>query len=293
MKSFKTLEQALFEELVKKESKLSEELMKLREDPLFSSYVYELYGMAIDKDGNVKYSKLMQKIDRKTAQSLKNMQEELLQQLDGDEFAEVRGEYPLSVMEFDQLNRIDAMKALYGMTDLKIAMKEAAILKEHFEAWADTVFAMVETYFGLKRLSKVALVHSFEPSMYHQRLTAGLEAGKRLSMDVLRAMPVEKAVEDVTRYVAKKDKQITDRIMFTEGTTVTESTAVEAMRHHIKTFHTVCVKDGKTCADCKAIEREQEANPCPVENYEPGITAPPFHVYCRCWIEFDDGGKTS
>ena len=53
MKSFKTLEQALFEELVKKESKLSEELMKLREDPLFSSYVYELYGMSIDKDGKV------------------------------------------------------------------------------------------------------------------------------------------------------------------------------------------------------------------------------------------------
>ena len=286
MKSFLELERALFEELVKQENKLLLKLVDLRVDPLYVTAVQSLYHYAMDNDGKLKYSRLLQKIDRNTAKSLQNMQEELLNGLAGDEYAEVRGEYPLTVTAFDQLNRIDAVKAIYGMTDLKMAMREAVLIREHFEMWADTVFAMVESYFDLKRISKVAVKHNFEPQLYHQRLSVGLEAGKRACLDVLRAMPVDRAIDDVEAYIAKKDKRVTDRIVFTEGTTVTEETSVEAVKHRVQAFHTVCVKDGKTCADCKAIEAEQEANPVPIEQYVPGVTAPPFHAYCRCWIDF-------
>ena len=286
MKSFLDLERALFEQLADMENKLLPKLTELRADPIIASFVHELYSYAMDKDGNVKYSRLLQKIDRTTANALQNMQQELLEELADDVYAEVRGEYPLSVTAFDQLNRIDAVKAIYGMTDLKMAMREAKLIREHFDVWADTVFAMVESYYDIKSLSKISVQHNFEPQLYHQRLTAGLEAGKRLSLDVLRAMPVERAVEDITRYMEKKDKQVTDRIVFTEGTTVTEEVAVEVVKPRVKAFHTVSVKDGKTCADCKAIEAEQAANPVPIENYAPGVTAPPFHPYCRCWIDF-------
>lgn len=286
MKSFIDLERALFAQLVELENKLLLKLVDLRVDPLYVTAIQSIYQYALDKDGNLKYSRLLQKIDRNTAKSLQTMQEELLEKLDGDEFAEVRGEYPLSVMDFDQLNRIDAVKAIYGMADLKTAMRESVLIREHFEMWADTVFAMVETYYGIKSLSKIKVQHDFEPQLYHQRLTAGLDAGKRASLDLLRAMPVDKAIDDVTGYLAKKDKQVTDRIVFTEGTTVTEEVAVEAIKDRVQAFRSISVKDGKTCADCKAIETEQEANPVPIDNYMPGVTAPPFHPYCRCWIDF-------
>ena len=43
-------------------------------------------------------------------------------------------------------------------------------------------------------------------------------------------------------------------------------------------YQVVTIMDGKTCDDCEKHEGEH----FPIDQMEAGVTAPPFHPYCRC-----------
>ena len=43
-------------------------------------------------------------------------------------------------------------------------------------------------------------------------------------------------------------------------------------------YQIVAIMDGKTCDDCQ----DEEGKHYPVDQMEAGVTAPPFHPYCRC-----------
>ena len=115
MKSFIELERALFEQLAEQENKLLLKLVDLRVDPLYVTAIQSIYQYALDKDGNLKYSRLLQKIDRNTAKSLQTMQEELLEtksQITEDFIAEYEANEKENITLFDQ-NKNSAITSLF------------------------------------------------------------------------------------------------------------------------------------------------------------------------------------
>jgi hypothetical protein len=288
-KPFMDLLRTLFNRVEKTETALAEKLVEAGANPTLVSFVYELYNTATDKDGKPRYRYLTQRVDKKTANALKTRRDELAEKLSGEEYAEVLTAFPLTVTKFDQLNRINATKAYYALEELASAMREAEIMQAHFDEWADTVFALTEAYFKVHgRSFKRAVTdwYAWRNSMYIQRLKVGQEAAEKLAQGIIRQQAVEITAEEIETYLDRRERAIDSRIYFTEDTEITEAVAVEIMKPYVTAFYTVTVKDGRTCAECLAIEREQATDPVPIDAYEPGVTAPPFHPHCRCYIEF-------
>ena len=285
-KSFVTLEKVLFERLADKEEKLMDELVSLRANPDLVSFIYSLYNQATDFNGKVNYNKLMARVDARTADYLTNRAVELTEQLNTPELQPVLAEYPFTVLRFDVLNKIEASSAYYAMEELAMAIKEAQVIQAHFEEWADTVFAMVETYFGLRGLNFNPPSSEWQCEFLEQRVKLGAEVGYNIGKGILRNQTADQTIDQVSYDLGRKEQSITNRVLFTENTRITEQTAVDVVEPFVLGFRTVCVKDNKTCIECKDIERSQQSNPVPIEDYQPTVTAPPFHPYCRCYIEF-------
>lgn len=279
----------LFGRVEEAETKLAEELARAGANPALVSYVYNLYNTATDKDGTPRYRYLTQRVDKKTADALTTRRDELAAQLSGEEYAEVLATFPLTVTRFDQLNRINATKAYYALEELAAAIRESEIMQAHFDEWADTVYALTEAYFKVtgKGFNKaVTNWYNWRASMYTQRMKVGQEAAEKLAQGILRKQAAEVTAEEIETYLDRRERAIDSRIYFTEDTEITEAVAVDIMAPYVAAFYTVTVKDNKTCLECLAIEREQAAENVPIGAYLPGVTAPPFHPHCRCYIDF-------
>lgn len=105
----------------------------------------------------------------------------------------------------------------------------------------------------------------------HQELTR---------MAVLGESP-DKAIDRLSKFVDKKYKNVKQRagaLVMTEQAFFASASTKDALKElGVEEFEIVATLDTKTSVTCQ----EMDGNHYPMKDYEVGVTAPPFHVWCR------------
>lgn len=105
----------------------------------------------------------------------------------------------------------------------------------------------------------------------HQELTRTLIQGK----------PPDEAIKHMERFVDRKIKNAKNaagRLVMTEQAYFHSVSQKEAFNElDIEEFEIVATLDSHTSEICQ----EMDGKHFPMKDYQPGVTAPPFHVYCR------------
>ena len=232
------------------------------------------------------YSKLFRKISKQKAYELKYKTDMMRTKTDTVSF-------PFSVTRFDQLNRLEASKAEIIINELDQANELNSLfmlyLIDHFYTTMTDIAKAINVVVNDDRKNAEKKVdnksYPIKISFEEQHYNTASKTAQMLQQCITRGDDAEKAVSLITEYATKRDKNADDRLIYTEDTRATCDAVFEVVEPYIEAFMTVGVHDGKQCEQCKGIEKEQAINPVPVKQYEPGITAPPFHPYCRCGIE--------
>lgn len=212
-------------------------------------------------------------------------------------------EQPLSIMRFDKLNILDNLNVAVAFEELKQARNLTLLYSSQLDAELEKWLAFLMIYYeydfeermeALKRSAKANAKKAIVASMYKQAMIRSQGITTRITQSLIRGQDEVQTAEQVLDYIDRQTMNTSGRTLYTEDTAATEQAAIEALRPYIDAFFTRCVHDGKTCPICLDIERTQGEHPVAIELYEPSVTAPPFHPYCRCMVEilwrhdFDD-----
>lgn len=281
------LEINLFKQLQDTEDALAQDLELSTISSSIPYYISDLYSKVVS-DGKPQSRKLLERIDIQEALSLRNTAEELKRRLNSPEFEPLLNDYPLNIQRFDQLNRVGACKAYMTMEELKTACMVMDVLDRHWRDWLDELADVTLMYFEVKDFVRALTPHTVDGwrlSLCRNHVIEGVEAATRTIQAVIRGQSLEATQQEVNAYLTRKESFIDRSTLFTGNTMVTEYGIMDIIGDYVDAFHSVTVKDDKTCQTCRDIEEEQNAEPVPIEEYSPGVTAPPFHDFCRCYIE--------
>lgn len=281
------LEINLFKRLQEMEDALAENLELSTISRSIPYYIADLYSKVV-VDGKLKNNKLLERIDIQEAISLRNTAEELKRRLNSPEMEPILNDYPLNIVRFDQLNRVGACKAYMTMEELKTACMVMDVLDRHWQSWLDEMTDVALMYFEMGNLVRALephLVDDWRLSLCRNHVIEGVEASNRAIQSIIRGQLLAATQQEVAAYLTAKESFIDRSALFTGNTMMTESALMDIIGDYVEAFHSVTVKDNKTCKTCTEIEEDQLDNPVPMEDYSPGITAPPFHAFCRCYIE--------
>ena len=281
------LEINLYKRLQETEDALADALELSTVSKSIPYYISDLYSKVV-VDGKTQNRKLLEHIDIQEALSLRNTAEELKRRLSNPEFEPILNDYPLNIQRFDQLNRVGACKAYMSMEELKTACMVIDVLDNHWRDWLDELADVTLMYFELGSLAKALEPHLMDDwrlALCRNHVIEGVEASNRTIQSIIRGQLLNATQQEVDAYLANKESYIDRSALFTGNTMVTESGIMDIIGDYVDAFHSVTVKDDKTCKTCREIEEEQTADPVPMDEYAPGVTAPPFHSFCRCYIE--------
>lgn len=281
------LEINLFKRLQETEDALTQDLELSTISSSIPYYISDLYSKVV-VDGKPTSRKLLERISIQEALSLRNTATELKRRLSRPEFEPLMNDYPLNIQQFDQLNRVGACKAFMTMEELKTACMVMDVLHNHWKDWLDEMTDVTLMYFEMGNLVKALephLMDDWQLSLCRNHVIEGVESATRTIQAIMRGQSLELTQQEVNAYLTRKESYIDRSALFTGNTMVTEYGIMDIIWDYVDAFHSVTVKDDKTCQTCRDIEEEQNAEPVPMEEYAPGVTAPPFHEFCRCYIE--------
>ena len=118
---------------------------------------------------------------------------------------------------------------------------------------------------------------------------------KTLTQSIIRGEAPDKAIKEISR-VMEVDKKKAGRLVMTESAFIASESQKDCYKElGVKYFEVLATLDSHTCSDCGVREGEK----IPMSEYKSGITAPPFHPYCRCCTvpafddEFDIGERAA
>lgn len=114
-----------------------------------------------------------------------------------------------------------------------------------------------------------------------------------LHKELTQNLLLGKAPDDVVKTIAKKfgaSKSNAGRLVMTESayfSSVAQRKAFQTL--DVEEFEVVGTLDGETCSLCGAMDGKHY----PTAQFEAGVTAPPFHPWCRCCTApyFADNGE--
>lgn len=108
------------------------------------------------------------------------------------------------------------------------------------------------------------------------------ELHKQLTRQILTGAAPDQAISAMTQYVdagVKKAKYRAGRLVMTESAAIgnkAQHDCFDALG--VKEYVIIATLDGKTCAECG----DMDSLHFPMNKFEIGVTAPPFHPMCRC-----------
>lgn len=108
------------------------------------------------------------------------------------------------------------------------------------------------------------------------------ELHKQLTRQILTGAAPDQAISAMTQYVnasVKKAKYRAGRLVMTESAAIgnkAQHDCFDALG--VKEYVIIATLDGKTCAECGDMDGKH----FPMNKFEIGVTAPPFHPMCRC-----------
>lgn len=212
--------------------------------------------------------------------------------------------FPFSVLHFDRLNRLDGIRASLILSEYNLAAEEERLIMAHLQRHSELSWQAFESWLDYHAAPMTAAAiaailrdkqYPVSDTIYRNHRSTAEQTIKKIEQNIIRGNSDSEAIKDITAYVSRREKARSDSVIFYEGTRVTIETLGAVTRNIADYFRSITIKDGKACQTCKDIEVEQIKNPIPINDMVAGVTAPPFHNYCRCGIEviYRDDNKTS
>lgn len=107
------------------------------------------------------------------------------------------------------------------------------------------------------------------------------ELQQQITQDLLLGRAPDEAIDTMTKYLKDKTHNATvnaGRLVMTEEAFVASAAQRDAFKDlGVEEYEIVATLDSHTSAICQ----EMDGKHFPMKDYQPGTTAPPFHVYCR------------
>lgn len=118
---------------------------------------------------------------------------------------------------------------------------------------------------------------NFSERIWGNRAQLVSELENRLTQSIIRGQSPQKVINEISqRFEVSKSKA--GRLIMTETAFFSSAAQKDAFNElGVEQFEIVATLDSRTSETC----RHMDGKVIPMQDYKPGVTAPPFHVYCR------------
>lgn len=122
---------------------------------------------------------------------------------------------------------------------------------------------------------------TFSDRVWSQKTQMVNSLHQQLTRTVIQGKAPDEAIKELSKYVTDKTKNAkiaAGRLVMTESAFISAAAQEDAFKElDVEEFEIVATLDSHTSEICQ----EMDGQHFPMKDYEPGVTAPPFHPWCR------------
>ncbi len=122
---------------------------------------------------------------------------------------------------------------------------------------------------------------TFSDRVWQSKTTMVNELHQQMTRTIIQGKAPDEAIKSMTKYLQNKTKNAkynAGRLVMTEQAFISSTAQKDAFNDlDVEEFEIVATLDSHTSDIC----REMDGKHFPMKDFQPGVTAPPFHVWCR------------
>lgn len=122
---------------------------------------------------------------------------------------------------------------------------------------------------------------TFSDRVWQSKTTMVNELHQQMIRTIIQGKAPDEAIKSMTKYLQNKTKNAkynAGRLVMTEQAFISSAAQKDAFNDlDVEEFEIVATLDSHTSDIC----REMDGKHFPMKDFQPGVTAPPFHVWCR------------
>lgn len=122
---------------------------------------------------------------------------------------------------------------------------------------------------------------TFSDRVWQSKTTMVNELYQQMTRTIIQGKAPDEAIKSMTKYLQSKTKNAkynAGRLVMTEQAFISSAAQKDAFNDlDVEEFEIVATLDSHTSDIC----REMDGKHFPMKDFQPGVTAPPFHVWCR------------
>lgn len=122
---------------------------------------------------------------------------------------------------------------------------------------------------------------TFSDRVWQSKTTMVNKLHQQLTRAIIQGKAPDEAIRTLSKYVADKTKNAkyaAGRLVMTEQAFISSAAQKDAFNDlDVEEFEIVATLDSHTSEICQ----EMDGQHFPMKDFQPGVTAPPFHVWCR------------
>lgn len=122
---------------------------------------------------------------------------------------------------------------------------------------------------------------TFSDRVWQSKTTMVNELHQQMTRTIIQGKAPDEAIKSMTKYLQNKTKNAkyqAGRLVMTEQAFISSAAQKDAFNDlDVEEFEIVATLDSHTSDICK----EMDGKHFPMKDFQPGVTAPPFHVWCR------------
>lgn len=122
---------------------------------------------------------------------------------------------------------------------------------------------------------------TFSDRVWQSKTTMVNELHQQMTRTIIHGKAPDEAIKALSKYVSGKTKNAkynAGRLVMTEQAFISSAAQKDAFNDlDVEEFEIVATLDSHTSEIC----REMDGKHFPMKDFQPGVTAPPFHVWCR------------
>lgn len=122
---------------------------------------------------------------------------------------------------------------------------------------------------------------TFSDRVWQSKTTMVNELHQQMTRTIIQGKAPDEAIKFMTKYLQNKTKNAkynAGRLVMTEQAFISSAAQKDAFNDlDVEEFEIVATLDSHTSDIC----REMDGKHFPMKDFQPGVTAPPFHVWCR------------
>lgn len=122
---------------------------------------------------------------------------------------------------------------------------------------------------------------TFSNRVWQSKTTMVNELHQQMTRTIIQGKAPDEAIKSMTKFLQNKTKNAkyqAGRLVMTEQAFISSAAQKDAFNDlDVEEFEIVATLDSRTSDIC----REMDGKHFPMKDFQPGVTAPPFHVWCR------------